>query len=97
MIKLNNLQRSVGLFTILYFFFFFNKELNFLSMSYREPCIFCRWFYCKMGFPGTSLVAQRVKNLPAIQETWVQSLDQEDPWRRECQPTQVFLPTAFLG
>ena len=26
-----------------------------------------------------SLVAQMVKNLPAMQETWVQSLDQEDP------------------
>ena len=26
-----------------------------------------------------SLVAQMVKNLPAIKETWVQSLDQEDP------------------
>ena len=25
-----------------------------------------------------SLVAQMVKNLPAMQETWVQSLDQED-------------------
>ena len=24
-------------------------------------------------------MAQMVKNLPAIQETWVQSLDQEDP------------------
>ena len=27
---------------------------------------------------GTSLVAQRVKNLPAVQETWVQSLVWED-------------------
>ena len=27
---------------------------------------------------GTSLVASLVKNLPAIQEAWVQSLDQED-------------------
>ena len=28
---------------------------------------------------GASLVAQTVKNLPAIQETQVQSLGQEDP------------------
>ena len=28
---------------------------------------------------GTSLVAQAVKNLPAMQEAWVQPLDQEDP------------------
>ena len=33
-----------------------------------------------------------VKNLPALQETWVHSLVQEDPWRREWQPTPVFLP-----
>ena len=29
--------------------------------------------------PGASLVAERAKNLPAVQETWVQSLGQEDP------------------
>ena len=28
---------------------------------------------------GTSLVDQMVKNLPAMQETWVLSLHQEDP------------------
>ena len=27
----------------------------------------------------TSLVAQMVKNVPAMQETWVRSLDWEDP------------------
>ena len=26
---------------------------------------------------GTSLVAQTIKNLPAVQETWVQSLEEE--------------------
>ena len=30
-----------------------------------------------------SLVAQRVKHLPAMQETWVQSLGQEDPLEKE--------------
>ena len=28
---------------------------------------------------GVSLVAQIVKNLPAMRETWLQSLGQEDP------------------
>ena len=28
-------------------------------------------------------VAQMVKNLPAVRETWVQSLDQEDPLGKE--------------
>ena len=32
-----------------------------------------------------------VKNLPAMQETWVQSLGWEDHQRRAWQPTQVFL------
>ena len=31
----------------------------------------------------TSLVAQMVKNLPAMWETWVQSLGQEDPLEKE--------------
>ena len=30
-----------------------------------------------------SLVAQMVKNPPAMQETWVQSLGQEDPLEKE--------------
>ena len=29
-----------------------------------------------------TLVAQSVKNLPAMQETWVQSLGQEDPLKK---------------
>ena len=40
-----------------------------------------------LGYPlqysWASLVAQVVKNPPAMQETWVQSLGWEDPWRRE--------------
>ena len=36
------------------------------------------------------LVAQMVKNLPARQETWVRSLDWDDP-------TPIFLPGEFYG
>ena len=32
---------------------------------------------------GASLVAQLVKNLPAMQETWVRSLGWEDPLEKE--------------
>ena len=32
---------------------------------------------------GTSLVVQTVKRLPAMQETWVQSLGWEDPLEKE--------------
>ena len=44
-----------------------------------------------------SLVAQMVKNPPAIQETWVQFLSWEDPWRRKWQSTPVSLPGEFQG
>ena len=40
---------------------------------------------------------QLVKNLPAVQETWVQFLDQEDPLEKGMQPTPVFLPGEFHG
>ena len=39
------------------------------GMDSQHPCIWCRAF----------LVAQTVKNLPAIQEIWIWSLSQEDP------------------
>ena len=35
------------------------------------------------GYLGASLVAQRLKHLPAMQGTWVQSLGQEDPLEKE--------------
>ena len=34
---------------------------------------------CVYYINGASLLAQTVKNLPAMQETWVQSLGWEDP------------------
>ena len=37
----------------------------------------------------TSLVAQMVKNLPTMQESWVWSLGQEDPLEKEWLPTSV--------
>ena len=39
-----------------------------------------------------SLVAQMVKNLPTMQETWVQSMGQEDPLEKGMVLTLVFLP-----
>ena len=44
-----------------------------------------------------SLVIQMVKNLPAMQETQVQSLVKKIPWRREWLPTPVFLPGKSHG
>ena len=42
-------------------------------------------------------MVQTVKNLPTMRETRIQSLVWEDPWRRERQPTLVFLPGEFHG
>jgi len=36
-------------------------------------------FECSQAFHGASLVAQLVKNLPAMWEIWVRSLGWEDP------------------
>ena len=43
------------------------------------------------------MLAQLLKNFPAVQETWVQSLGWEGPWRRKWQPVPVFLPGEFHG
>ena len=58
-------------------------------------------FLGQKGFPGkgigyalqyswASLVAQMVKNLPAVRETWVRSLDREDFLEEGMQPTLIF-------
>ena len=48
--------------------------------------------------PGwASLVAQWVKNLLTMQETWVQSLGPEDPLEKGMQPTPVSLPGELHG
>ena len=44
-----------------------------------------------------SLVAQTVKCLPAMRETWVQSPVRKIPWKRKWQPTPVLLPGKFHG
>ena len=38
-----------------------------------------------------------VKNLPAMRETWVQSLGWEAPLEKERLPTPVFCPGEFHG
>ena len=42
-------------------------------------------------------MAQTVKRLPTMQETWVQSLGQEDPLEKEMSTTKVFLPGESCG
>ena len=64
-----------------------------MSMSYQLSNIISITLYTHRDF----LVAQTVRNLPAVQETQVQSLGWEDPWRRKLQPTPVFVPGESHG
>ena len=44
-----------------------------------------------LQYSWASLVAQMVKNQPAMQETWVPSLGQEDPLEQEMATVATFL------
>ena len=44
-----------------------------------------------------SLVAQSVKNLPAMQETWLRFLSREDPLEEEMVTHSSFLPGKSHG
>ena len=48
------------------------------------------------NFWGTSLVAQTVKRLPAMRETWVQSLGREDSLEKE-MPTQMATHSSIFA
>ena len=52
---------------------------------------------CVYYINGASLLAQTVKNLPAMQETWVQSLGWEDPLEKRKDTTPVLWPGEFRG
>ena len=62
-----------------------------------ETEIFASFINTTLFTMGASLIAQLVKNLPAMQETrfdfWVWKI----PWRRKWQPTLVFLPRKCHG
>ena len=84
----------------IFFFFLVPCPTNFSYLSSYElwslfPQLSKTPIICVV--PTSFLVAQMVKNLPAMQESQVHSLGQEDPWRREWQPTPVFLPGEFHG
>ena len=60
----------------------FNKSLiQFFADGWG--CVSFLLFTWGQTMVGVSLVAQRVKCLPIMWETWVQSLGQEDPLEKE--------------
>ena len=66
-----------------------NLQSWFLHTSLPSPHVI---FLNKGKFPGTSLVAPMVKNLPAMQETWVRSLGWEDPLEEGMATHSSILP-----
>ena len=54
----------------------------------------CVYIYLYTHTPtyGAFLMAQLVKNLPAMQETWVQPLGREDPVEKEMATHSSILP-----
>ena len=56
---------------------------NLLKVACLGDPWFVFFFFFFLHCQGSSLVAQRVKHLPAMQETQVQSLGQEDPLEKE--------------
>ena len=71
----------------------------------RIPCVSCvtgRFFaaappWKPMKSSGWARVAQRVKRLPTMRETWVLSLGREDPLEKELATTPVLLPGESHG
>ena len=60
-----------------------------------SPTSSAKW--CPYSFTQASLVAQLVKNLPVIQETWFRSLGWEDSLEMGKATHPVFWPGEFHG
>ena len=55
-------------------------------LSSSKTCLAFKRIYIHFREENTSLVAQMVKRLPTVRETWVQSLGQEDPLEKAMAP-----------
>ena len=93
------------------FHFQFQEGKNVGSLPNKLTCSLewslesCQWIdsicysllFLIIFFTWASLVAQLVKNLPAMQRTGFNPLVVKIPWRRERLPTPVFWPEEFHG
>ena len=70
---------------------YFGKEI---SQVWLWLLLSLKHYYLTLGAP---LVSQTVKNLPAMQETWVQSLGWEDPLEKEMATYSSSLPGESHG
>ena len=57
--------------------------LQVTKQTHYDLCDLFNFLQLSSDTTGTSLVAQTVKRLPTVRETWVRSLGQEDPLEKE--------------
>ena len=62
---------------------FFIVQLSHSYMTTGKMIALTRWTFVSKPMSRASLVAQRLKRLPAMRETWVRSLGWEDPLEKE--------------
>ena len=72
-----------GSFVEFSFFFFSPYLFSFFLILIFKPIFMFSTFIHLFAFTGASLVAQRLKHLPEMWETQVQSLGQEDILEKE--------------
>ena len=76
--------------------FFFALHFSIL-WSFLELCFALPQIFPTPSSTGASLVVQTVKNLPAMQETWVWSLGREDPLEKWMSTHSSILPREVQG
>ena len=91
-ISLDDFMYSLVFMILMYSWSFWNAQKLWFSHAVSSA-----WNSIHLANSWAFLVAQTVKNPPAMQETWVWSLGWEAPWRRERLPTPVFWPGEFHG
>ena len=72
-------------------------DIFWLSNTSHSTSLGPVWLRPVLALVKASLVAQMVKRLPAMLETWAQSLGRKIPWRRKWQSTPVLLPGKSHG
>ena len=104
-----NLYKCIMLLSMLAIFFYIIPCLGILIhlihvyWAYIVRCWRCKKMnksFCRQGIyslVGASLVAQLVKNLLAMQETWIWSLSQEDPLEKEMATHSSILAWGIPG
>ena len=70
---------------------------GYISLHSHQQCKKVPFYPQPLQHFGASLMAQRVKHLPAMLETQFDPLFGKIPWRRKWQPTPVFLPGESHG